>query len=92
MLESGSIIRVLESIYDTSIISNKWHLHFITVPSFYKIISITNNGSITAKDKHGNIIYLYAKDKNRPITNIYWLIKPWRSKTASGARPHKAIF
>ncbi len=71
MLEFGKIIKVIENVYCSSIISDNYHMHFVKQAQFYKIISITNNGKITAKNKHGEIIYLHAKDRYRPIINVY---------------------
>lgn len=71
MLEPGKIIKVIEQIYCESIISENYHTHFIKQAHFYKIISVSNNGHITAKNKHGKIISLHAKDKYKPIVKIY---------------------
>ena len=70
--EKGDIIKVIESVYTDQIITKQWQQHFINRACFYKVLSITNNGSITAKDKAGKTIFhLYAADKFRPIKAIY---------------------
>jgi len=71
MLESGKIIKVIENVYCSSIISDNYHMHFVKQAQFYKIISVSNNGHIVAKNKHGKIIYLHAMDRFKPIVKIY---------------------
>ena len=52
----GDIIKVSASIYDDSIITNNWNLHFVKRTQFLRIDSISNNGTIKAHDKTGKRI------------------------------------
>ena len=71
-IQSGDIIRIQNNVYSNSIISEKWEKHFIRVNQFLKVISISNNGNITAKDKTGKMLFnLYAASKIIPVTAIY---------------------
>ena len=57
MIFDGDIIAVLEKVYDEGIKSHKWEVHFVERLCFYKVVSVSNNGAIRAKDKHGRIVW-----------------------------------
>lgn len=57
MILDGDIIAVWEKVYDEGIKSHKWEVHFTERLCFYKVVSVSNNGAIRAKDKHGRIVW-----------------------------------
>lgn len=57
MIFDGDIIAVWEKVYDEGIKSHKWEVHFTERLCFYKVVSVSNNGAIRAKDKHGRIVW-----------------------------------
>ena len=71
-INAGDIIKIIFEEYNENIISKNYHMHFVHVTRFLKVISISNNGNIHAIDyKNRPIYHLYALDKYKPIKAVY---------------------
>ena len=55
-VQPGDILKCTVNVFDDSIKAVKhWQKNFITVTRYYKVVSISNNGTCKAKDKAGSI-------------------------------------
>lgn len=71
IMQPGDIIKVKQSVYTDTIISEKWAHHFIDVFNFYRIQYIKNSGLIAATNKAGKTVYIQDGDRYNPIIEVY---------------------
>lgn len=68
----GDIVKIVDQVYDPSIISDKWHTHFVTRTRYMRIVKVSNNGTALLRNIEGkhkgaslftdkNIIAVYRK-------------------------------
>ena len=58
-IQPGDILKCSVSVWDDTIKAVKhWQRNFITVTRYYKVVSISNNGTCKGKDATGNIRFI----------------------------------
>ena len=58
-IQPGDILKCSVSVWDDTIKAVKhWKKNFVTVTRYYKVVSISNNGTCKVKDKTGSIRFL----------------------------------
>ena len=58
-IQPGDILKCSVSVWDDTIKAVKhWQRNFVTVTRYYKVVSISNNGTCKVKDKTGSIRFL----------------------------------
>ena len=58
-IQPGDILKCSVSVWDDTIKAVKhWQRNFVTVTRYYKVVSISNNGTCKGKDTTGNIRFI----------------------------------
>ena len=58
-IQPGDVLKCSVSVWDDTIKAVKhWERNFITVTRYYKVVSISNNGTCKGKDKNGSIRFI----------------------------------
>ena len=58
-IQPGDILKCSVSVWDDTIKAVKhWQRNFVTVTRYYKVVSISNNGTCKGKDATGNIRFI----------------------------------
>ena len=58
-IQPGDILKCSVSVWDDTITAVKhWQRNFVTVTRYYKVVSISNNGTCKGKDATGNIRFI----------------------------------
>ena len=58
-IQPGDILKCSVSVWDDTIKAVKhWQRNFVTVTRYYKVVSISNNGTCKGKDKAGSIRFI----------------------------------
>jgi hypothetical protein len=66
-IQPGDVLKCSVSVWDDTIKAVKhWERNFITVTRYYKVVSISNNGTCKGKDKNGSIRFISIN----PFTGI----------------------
>ena len=66
-VQPGDVLKCTVNVFDDSIKAVKhWQRNFITVTRYYKVVSISNNGTCKGKDKNGSIRFISIN----PFTGI----------------------
>ena len=67
-IQPGDILKCSVSVWDDTIKAVKhWQRNFVTVTRYYKVVSISNNGTCKGKDATGNIRFISINPFTGPV-------------------------